>query len=240
MYLLMEVKLEQNEVLYNIPINNPEIIELLEEWSEFLHTNYDTIKKHISLSRHETHPGAGVEHSYLEHIRSKGAGHDGFPEMDHMYNIRPDFLKYRVEVPEAKALADSIRDAYTSFNNNMCTTLGIRRNALCALYPPNGYIGWHNNANASSYNLIFTYSSEGDGYWEHVNPYTNKIERIQDVKGWQCKASYFGSYSENNPTSLVYHSAKCGESGFRATVSWIFDREHKEWWLESLEEIKSD
>ena len=238
----MDHKVKEGEVLINVNINNPVIIEALTEWSTFLHDRYDDISRYISISRHEPSYQRGLEHDYMEEIRAKGSQHDGFPEMDYMFNIRPDFLqgRYRREQEVARELAEEITARYHKMNDTMITELGIRRNALSALYPPNGYIGWHNNANASSYNLIFTYSATGDGYWEHVNPYTNQIERIEDVKGWQCKATYFGAYSENNPKSLIYHTAACGPTGFRATVSWIFDRVNKDWWLDSIEEIESD
>ena len=238
----MDHKVNKDEVLIHVPINNPTITQALGQWAEFLHNRYEDVTRYISISKHEIEFQAGLDHRYMEELRSRGRAHEGFPEMDTMYNLRPDYLqgKYRRNVPEAAQLAEDITATYHKMNDTMIHELGIRRNALCALYPPNGYIGWHNNANASSYNLIFTYSSEGDGYWEHVNPYTGKVERVEDVKGWQCKASYFGAYEENDPRTLVYHSAACGKTGFRATVSWIFDREHKDWWLDSLDEIKFD
>ena len=49
------------------------------------------------------------------------------------------------------------------------------------------FIGWHNNANASAYNLIFTWSETGDGYFKYVDGYTGDEIVIPDKKGGNVK-----------------------------------------------------
>ena len=48
---------------------------------------------------------------------------------------------------------------------------------------PSKDISWHNNANASAYNFIFTWSEHGDGYFDYVDTSTGEVVRIPDVKG---------------------------------------------------------
>jgi len=230
-------KVKEDEVLINVPVNNDRILDILDEYKDFIEANLDKSEKYFIRGIREPSPQFGLTEEHRKEIMSKGRSHDGFPVYFDMYNFKPEYIHFKRDCQESQDLYKKSVDAYHKLNDQLCTELGVRRNALAALYPKNGYIGWHNNANASSYNLIFTYSSEGAGYWEHVNPYTGNIERINDVQGWQCKASYFGAYSENDPNTLVYHSATCTE-GIRITVSFIFDREHKDWWLDTIEEIK--
>jgi hypothetical protein len=108
-----------------------------------------------------------------------------------------------------------------NFKANLITELGVRYNALFAIYPPGGYISWHNNQNAPGYNVLLTWSENGDGYWEHLDPKTNKIERINDVPGWQCKYGYYGTYEEGMD-NVLYHAA--ATNCWRATIAFVFDK----------------
>ena len=53
------------------------------------------------------------------------------------------------------------------------------------MYPPGGYISWHNNANASAYNLVFTWSESGNGYFKYIDGETKKeiVEGIAKALG---------------------------------------------------------
>lgn len=232
-------KVKENEVLVDVPVNNSRLLEILSEYQAFIEDNLQSIEKYFQLGIREPSPQYGLTKQHRDEIINAGSGHDGFPQYFNMFNLKPEYIHFKKDNDESQELYKRAVEAYHRLNDQLCSELGTRRNALAALYPTNGYIGWHNNANASSYNLIFTYSSKGAGYWEHVNPYTNEIERIEDIQGWQCKASYFGAYVENDPKTLVYHSATCTD-GIRVTVSFIFDREHKDWWLDTIEEIQDD
>ena len=121
-------------------------------------------------------------------------------------------------------------------NTKLQTLLATYNNALCTVYPPEGFISWHNNANASAYNLIFTWSETGDGYWKHIDPHTGEQVLVKDVPSWQCKAFFFGGY-EDDPKDLVYHMAST--DCWRMTISYIFDRHHKQFWQDIIEEIET-
>jgi hypothetical protein len=103
-----------------------------------------------------------------------------------------------------------------------------------------GNISWHNNANAPAYNFVFTWSETGDGWWKHWDNEKKEMITIPDVKGWQCKAGYFGSY-EDNEERLVYHTAKNGGTGLRMTVAFVLDRSEmalgmQDWIIEDIHE----
>jgi hypothetical protein len=98
--------------------------------------------------------------------------------------------------------------------------LSVKHNALCAVYPPGGFISWHSNHNAPGYNLIFSYSETGDGHFSYVHPETKEVVKCEDTAGkWTCKAAYFGSWTESD--KVLYHAAET--DCWRVTVSYVFD-----------------
>ena len=103
--------------------------------------------------------------------------------------------------------------------NEVCMFLGAHRKALSMVYPPGGFIGWHNNANAGGYNIIFTWSEKGDGQWEHIDPITKEHVVIPDVEGWQCKYGYYGTYDEYD--KILYHAART--NCLRSTIAFVFN-----------------
>lgn len=231
------------EVLKHVSVINPTIKLLLDGWKDYVTTNLDKINSELLTQRVAGQVSDGVESiekymsdEYRMSVVNQGTSHCGFPDAGYYIQMKPDQLNW---IGNDHQFQREYINTYTAFNNSMIQELGIRKNALCIAYPPRGFIGWHNNANASSYNLIFTYSETGDGYWQHINPHTNEVETIPDVPGWQCKAAYFGSYSEHDPKTLIYHTAKTN-SCWRLTVSYVFDRVNKEWWEQAIEEIESD
>ena len=232
-----------NEVLRHVNINNSSIKNLLNGWNDYILKQADTVEREFKsqvVSGFNTEGPSALDRyqtdEYRMSIVNQGPAHEGYPEDGYYVQIKPEQLHWQGKDYDFQK---KYIESYTTFNNSMVVELGIRRNALCVAYPPGGFIGWHNNANASSYNLIFTYSETGDGYWQHINPHTNEVETIPDVPGWQCKAAYFGSYSEHDPKTLIYHTAKTN-SCWRLTVSYIFDRTNKDWWEQAIEEIESD
>ena len=227
-----------NEVLTDIKLNNPEILEVFNGWSDYIHSVMPKIEKWFKCVTEEPYAGAGVTDIHRKEVVAKGEQHIGFPEMAVFIDLRPGNSGYKGNDQEAFDFIYEVEAKYYEFNERMVIELGSRRNALCVIYPKNGYVGWHNNANASSYNLICTHSSTGEGYWKHRNPKTNEIEQIDDLVGWQAKASYFGAYVERDPETLIYHAAQC-TGGYRMTVSWMFDRDNEDWWLDAIDELEA-
>ena len=72
---------------------------------------------------------------------------------------------------------------WSQLDEKMKTELGLETSALSTLYPPDGFIGWHNNANAAAFNLIFTWSEKGDGWFKYIEPTSKEVITISDGTG---------------------------------------------------------
>lgn len=179
-----------------------------------------------------------TSYGYFERLKAKGVGHHGFPEVLCAHSFSQNNVRFSNDVSQTHMGSLSMK--VSNYFKKIQTTFNLKRNALFSVYPPNGYISWHNNANASAYNFIFTYSETGDGWWKHWDMRKKEMVTIPDVKGWQCKAGYFGSYTDPIE-NLVYHSAVNGPSGVRMTVAFILDRSEmslglQDWIIEDISE----
>tara|TARA_R110000744_G_scaffold100510_2_gene193857 strand:+ start:1634 stop:2302 length:669 start_codon:yes stop_codon:yes gene_type:complete len=219
----------------NIPIKNKEILDVLNEFLWY-YDNKDFIQKNLRLHGKAKDRDFYVGAEYRDEVIAMDEKHEGFPDAGHSYALKADRLEH-LKGSDSKA-ADLIA-RYSNLNEKLCTLLSTRNNALTQLYPPNGFISWHNNANASAYNIIFSWSETGEGNFKYVDGHTGNEVVMQDVKGWQCKAGYFGAYGEPWH-NRVYHAAET--DCWRITVSYIFDRTDMSSGLQDdiLEEIMSD
>lgn len=200
----------------DIPLNDY-AIELLNEGLWFIkEENYRNLRLQCEKDKDKADWWTGDE--YFEEVYSKGREHDGFPASVYAYSMSQNNIRF---VDGTATCVADIMKKKDAFLKKLQTTFNLKRNALFAIYPPGGYISWHNNANASAYNFIFTWSETGDGYWRHWDNEKKEMVTIPDVKGWQCKAGYFGAYSDP-PSQLLYHSART--NCLRMTVAFILDR----------------
>lgn len=167
--------------------------------------------------------------------------HVGFP-ID-MYGLDFNYNNLRSAADRAdQDFFDEIRRMNIEIDQRFQALMGAYHPALKAFYPANGYIAWHTNWNAPGYNLVFSFSPTGNGYWRHVDPTTatsihpdpKNIVQINDVPGWHCKAGYFGGKDEIN--KLMWHSAHTHEP--RLTLSYVF--KDKALWEDLLEEINHE
>ena len=221
----------------DIPIKNPDILKALNNFLWYYDNReivQNTLELHGNANQRERWTGS----KYRDEVIAMDEKHEGFPDSTHSYALKLDRLVFasgKRQSPEAKDFIER----YGRYNEELCCLLSTRNNALTQLYPPNGYISWHNNANASAYNIIFSWSETGDGLFKYVDGHTGDEVVMKDVKGWQCKAGYFGAYGE--PWyNRVYHAAET--DCWRITVSYIFDRSDMSSGLqdEVIEEIMSD
>lgn len=203
----------------NIPIRNKDVLEALNNWLWY-YDNRDLVLDTLQVNGNPKDREHFVGEQYRDEIIAIDTMHDGFPASIHGCNIKGSHLQAKNGAPVSTEVSKLV-ERYNRYNQELCTLLSARNNALTELYPPNGYISWHNNANASAYNLIFSWSEMGDGCFKYVDGHTGKMVTMQDVQGWQCKAGYFGAYHE--PWyNRVYHAAET--NCWRISVSYIFDR----------------
>tara|TARA_A200000159_G_scaffold151944_1_gene162488 strand:+ start:1147 stop:1815 length:669 start_codon:yes stop_codon:yes gene_type:complete len=219
----------------NIPIKNKEILEALKQF-EWYYENRDVVQSNLVLHGNPEERRKWCGGKYRDQIIAMNEKHEGYPDHCHSFALKADRLHH---INKEGNLAAQFVERYSKYNQKLCMLLSTRNNALTQLYPPDGYIAWHNNANASAYNLIFTWSETGDGCFKYVDGHTGEEVVMQDSKGWQCKAGYFGSYRE--PWyNRVYHAAET--DCWRITVSYMFDKGDIAMGIqdEVIEEIMSD
>ena len=201
----------------DIPINNPYVKEALNNFLWY-YENKDLVMKTIRPDGGENKRKDFTSKEYCDKIVSMGQAHNGYPESIYTYPLKGDKLESNIK--DNTHAAELIK-RYSDYNTELCSILCTKNNALTTMYPPNGFISWHNNANASAYNLIFSWSETGDGHFQYIDGETGETIVMKDRKGWNCKAGYFGSYKEHQ-SKLVYHSAET--DCWRMTISYMFNR----------------
>jgi hypothetical protein len=155
----------------------------------------------------KTNPGKYLTEEYLFRNMAD-PNHQGFP-VEH--------CSYPIE--HAMAKDSSLRDVNEYSRSQFITELGANHNAVFLYYPPGGFVGWHNNANNSGIQFIFTYSEGGDGYFQYYDKQKQEIVVTHDSPGWRCHYHYFGA----TPDDHCWHSAYTNEP--RITVCVLF-----RWW----------
>jgi hypothetical protein len=220
----------------NVPIKNPDVLDALNNFLWYF-DNRDTVEKHVKLECAGHKREDYVSTKFRDNIIKQDYAHEGYPDAMRGYNLKGDRIS---KLPEGdNGEFANLISKYNDLNTELCHSIGAKNNALTVMYPPDGFIAWHNNANACAYNLIFTWSETGDGCFRYVDGHTGDEVVMQDVKGWQCKAGYFGHYDE--PWyKRVYHAAET--DCWRMTVSYMFDRSDMSLGLQDdiIEEIMSD
>jgi len=221
----------------NIALNNKDVIECLNIYSSIIQEAYHKgdMDKAFILNAEDHTRDRWTADDYRDRIIQRGESHDGFPESMRCYHgTAPSSGEKKMDTLKDNSIAFPIRDAAVELNNEMMSSLSAKRNALCATYPPGGWIGWHNNANASGYNILFTWSETGDGWFRYYDLEKKENVTIQDVPGWQCKMGYFASY--DHPDRLCYHCAST--DSLRITLGYVF-AEADNFWEEVIDDIEN-
>lgn len=198
-------------------VKNPRVLDLLEKFRYTYREIYRPEETNICLSPNQK----GMADHYtdeneMNRIIEMGEDHKGAASNAYSFAIKPEFYKGDDST--------EYRRKWIELDAEMKTELGLKSSALSQLYPPQGFIGWHNNANASAYNLIFTWSETGDGWFKFIDPKTSELVTIHDEKGWNLKAGYFGSYGSGN---VVYHAART--NCYRMTLSYVMEHDENYW-----------
>ena len=223
-------------IMRSIDLKNKDVLKTLDKIKDSWVSQKDILEKYYRLWASDADRDEYISEEYRKKIMNMGSAHDGFPEKLKGYNLKLEGHDDTYLYKEGAGGLHISENAH-KHSTTLQTILSTNKNALNVVYPPGGFISWHNNANASAYNIILTWSETGNGWWKHVDPYTNEIVTIPDKPGWQAKAFYFGAY-EDSPQDIVYHAAST--DCWRMTVSYIFDRHHKDYWEDVIEEMEYD
>lgn len=221
------------EVVRDVQINNQEVLEVLNDFKDFIVERYASgdIQKTLHLSSKEHTKDRWLTDDYLHRIIDRGEAHDGYPESMRSYTgMMPSAADNGIDVVALK----EYREKTLEVNKKLMTLLSTKNNTLYTVYPPGGWISWHNNANASGYNVIFSWSENGDGWFDYWDLDKKERVRIQDHAGWQCKMTYFGSY--RNPDRLCYHAAST--ECLRISLAYVF-ADGQDIWKDIIEDIEN-
>lgn len=200
-----------------ILIKNQDIIDRLNGFIETIQS-MDINELEIADRDPEISAEYGVSDEYLQIILDKGLNHKGPPEA-----IKAIDISTQLDLPKHwKEFADDV-----AFN--FSRELGVQQNALCAYYPADGYIAWHDNHDAPGYTLLFNWSETGDSYYKFRDPETHELVTINDKKGWSCKTGWYG-LGEGS----TYHCAKTNCPRW-SIAFYIQDENMKDIIIESIE-----
>ena len=84
-------------------------------------------------------------------------------------------------------------------------------------YPPNGYMGWHSNADHDAYRLYATWSEKGlNSFFRYRDPVTGEVVTSWDKKGWTFRM--FNCTAEQKVWHCVY------SGGSRISLGFWYDR----------------
>ena len=120
--------------------------------------------------------------------------------------------------PIEHGMADDplLEEVYMFSRIQFITDLGANSSAVFLYYPPGGFVGWHTNQNNSGYQFIFSYSENGNGYFQYYDQQTREVVVTKDQPGWRCHYHHFGE----EPDEHCWHSAYTNEP--RLTICVLF------------------
>lgn len=191
-------------------IRNKDFLERLNGISDdfFSRSNYDDVRYQTSHSK--TGSKAGTVYCEMDYLQ-QCLGREkpiGAPEKYFGQPIRK--------------MVDADPDIWEDFQQKVkydfAREIGSHTSALLTYYPPGGYVGWHTNADANAYQILFTWS-DGNGFFRYWDNEKKEVVTHKDVKGWQARHYYFGS-EKDHPSKLCWHSAY--SAGQRITLAYKF------------------
>ena len=209
-----------------VSIRNSQLIETLNWFSNWLLAQESDKLQDLKMVK-TIDASDGCSYQYLEHLQKQDVRDSGFPR---------DCLGFDIGSSLASNLPSGWIEVSKEMDARMISAIGVEFSALKMYYPPNGYIGWHNNCNCPGQNLIMTYTPPGgSGYFEYQDPITKELIRMEDTEGWTAKVGYFGS--EKDPDKVIWHCARNYDKP-RLTVSYVV---RDQWmWEEMVKDIQSD
>ncbi len=180
---------------------NQEVLDIIEPFSNwFFNQNRSLIKIKGDRDEEEYY----TSNEYLESINREK--HVGFPEVSH-----------GIDLSDTEVTPLSFRDDINKTTADLNTFFGTKFNAVKMYYPAGGYMGWHNNHNVPGYNILLSYTQNGDGWFRYQDPLSKEIVTLYDTPGWTAKVGYYGSKEEDD--KVYWHCARAYEE--RLTFGFV-------------------
>jgi len=184
---------------------NKEVLDIVEPFAKWF---FDQDR---SLIRVKGEPDDDEYHTTDEYLASIDVeNHEGYPEVSH-----------GVDLTDIKSTPLEFRDEISNVSKKLNTFFGSKFNAVRMYYPAGGFMGWHNNHNVPGYNILLSYTKNGDGWFRYKDPATNEIITLYDTPGWTAKVGYYGHNEE--PDKLYWHCARAHEE--RLTLGFVIPNE---------------
>ena len=196
-------------------------VEMFLEHRELMTELSDNLQHDVPVEEWENF----CKEDYLHEMIATGVDHAGFPETGYGFQVAQG-VRQRPDV--FTPLKDWTK-------NQLPMMFGARSNSLTSYYPPNGFVGWHTNWNASAYQIIITWSEEGDGYFSYYDKETDTIITEQDVKGWQARWYRFGRYDE--PQHHCWHTAWTNSPRFTLAFKFPYNNVNEDSALLALKDF---
>ena len=119
--------------MLDIPINNPEILETLNKFLWFYNEREGEVAQcKLWCNNEDRDHFTGDNHR--DSIMSRGSIHNGYPENGMYYSFISN------NKSSDKTLTRKVIEHYTTINEELQVKLCTKHNALCAMYPPKGFI----------------------------------------------------------------------------------------------------
>jgi hypothetical protein len=195
-----------------VVIRNKELLETLNSFSDEMLSkpSYNDEKYWTYHEPEDVHKGDYyTSREYLEDCLSRGR--DGLVGPPDRYFAQPISKMVREDKEMWGGFMQKVKYDFAYH-------LGAHTSALLSYYPPGGFVGWHTNYDANAYQVLFTWSETGEGFFEYYDKKTDEIVKIQDVPGWQCRHYYFGAGHEED--LHCWHAAYAGCQ--RITLAYKF------------------
>lgn len=202
--------------MINIKINNKKIINLLNDYSTWF-TKLD--KSQLIVLGKPDQDDYYTKEDYFKTINLEE--HEGFPE-----------VSYGVDINMPNSTSLNLRERIRQVDSNFNDILSAKHCAVKMYYPKGGYMGWHNNHNASGYNILFSYTKNGKGYFKYKNPHNLESVTMNDTPGWTAKVGYYGTLKEKD--KIYWHCARAYED--RLTLGFVIP--DKNFWEMMIEDIQ--
>ena len=196
-------------------------VEMFLEHRELMTELSDNLQHDVPVEEWENF----CKEDYLHEMIATGVDHAGFPETGYGFQVAQG-VRQRPDV--FTPLKDWTK-------NELPMMFGARSNSLTSYYPPNGFVGWHTNWNASAYQIIITWSENGDGYFSYYDKETDTIITEQDVKGWQARWYRFGRYDE--PQHHCWHTAWTNSPRFTLAFKFPYNNVNEDSALLALKDF---
>lgn len=204
-----------------IELSNPIIRNILDSMSSSVYneSTIDLIVNDVKSRKSDLIP----EHSgYSDEYFYKALN-----ELDHR---EFGFPREALMVSESlnKALYSCLKKYKLKLQRRLCAA----NNSLSVVYPSEGYIGWHHNGNAPGYNILFSYSLDGKGWFKYYDYVDQEIKTLYDKPGWNVKVGYYPDQIKE-PERVYWHAAKTVSP--RLSIAFIVN--DRDLWLGMINDI---